>query len=179
MLARLFLSFLNVLQHLLSLLCNASLTAGTSVLNAPHASLSLFTQQLSSGLLSLLLVNELHEDALVLEAVTLSLKVQLGVQVLANLLGLPVLPRQPPQDPHAANPQDLRGYTGNSLSVADVTAFAPGCSVFPDAGAGVDLLGLADDQTILDKLPDVLAGVSIGNLVGLIGILQDFIFSTC
>ena len=50
----------------------------------------LVSQHLGSGLLSLLLVDELHQDTLVLEHVTLSLQVQLVVQVTVNLLSLPV-----------------------------------------------------------------------------------------
>ena len=49
----------------------------------------LVRQHLRPGLLSLLLVDELHEDPLVLEHVTLGLQVQLMVQVAINLLGLP------------------------------------------------------------------------------------------
>ena len=41
------------------------------------------------GLLSLLLVDELHEDPLVPEHVTLGLQVKLVVQVTVDLLGLP------------------------------------------------------------------------------------------
>ena len=53
----------------------------------------LVSQHLGSGLLSLLLVDELHQDSLVLEHVTLGLQVQLVVQVTVNLLSLPVFIR--------------------------------------------------------------------------------------
>ena len=46
-------------------------------------------QHLGPGLLSLLLVDELHEDPLVLEHITLGLQVKFVVQVAVNLLGLP------------------------------------------------------------------------------------------
>ena len=49
----------------------------------------LVSQHLGSGLLSLLLVDELHQDTLVLEHVTLGLQVKFVVQVAVNLLGLP------------------------------------------------------------------------------------------
>ena len=49
----------------------------------------LVSQHLGSGLLCLLLVDELHQDTLVLEHVTLGLQVQLVVQVTVNLLCLP------------------------------------------------------------------------------------------
>ena len=46
-------------------------------------------QLLSSGLLCLLLVDELHQDPLVLEHVSLGLEVQLVVEMTVDLLGLP------------------------------------------------------------------------------------------
>ena len=49
----------------------------------------LVRQHLGPGLLSLLLVDELHEDPLVLEHITLGLQVKFVVQVTVNLLGLP------------------------------------------------------------------------------------------
>ena len=49
----------------------------------------LVSQHLGSGLLCLLLVDELHQDTLVLEHVTLGLQVQLVVQVTIDLLSLP------------------------------------------------------------------------------------------
>ena len=53
----------------------------------------LVSQHLGSGLLCLLLVDELHQDTLVLEHVTLGLQVQLMVQMAVNLLSLPVIIR--------------------------------------------------------------------------------------
>ena len=49
----------------------------------------LVLQHLGAGLLCLLLVDELHEDSLVLEHVALGLQVELVVQVTVDLLGLP------------------------------------------------------------------------------------------
>ena len=49
----------------------------------------LVLQLLSSGLLCLLLVDELHQDPLVLEHVSLGLEVQLVVEMAVDLLGLP------------------------------------------------------------------------------------------
>ena len=51
-------------------------------------SVYLVSQHLRSGLLSLLLVDELHQDSLVLEHVSLGLEVQFMIQVTVNLLGL-------------------------------------------------------------------------------------------
>merc|ERR1719430_2777325 len=52
--------------------------------------LGLVLQHLGPGLLSLLLVDVLHEDTLVLEDVTLGLEVKLVVQMSVDLLGLPI-----------------------------------------------------------------------------------------
>ena len=49
----------------------------------------LVLQLLSSGLLCLLLVDELHQDPLVLKHVPLGLEVQLVIQMAVDLLGLP------------------------------------------------------------------------------------------
>ena len=49
----------------------------------------LVLQLLSSGLLCLLLVDELHQDPLVLEHISLGLEVQLVVEMTVDLLGLP------------------------------------------------------------------------------------------
>ena len=48
----------------------------------------LVRQHLGPGLLCLLLVDELHQDSLVLEHVTLGLEVKFTVQMSVNLLGL-------------------------------------------------------------------------------------------
>ena len=48
-----------------------------------------------------------------------------------------------------------------------VASFALGFETAGEAGAGVDLLRLADDETILNQLADVLAGVGHTDLVDL------------
>ena len=53
-----------------------------------NSSSYLVSQHLGPGFLSLLLVDMLHEDTLVLESVTLGLQVQLVVQVAIDLLGI-------------------------------------------------------------------------------------------
>ena len=54
-----------------------------------------------------------------------------------------------------------------------MTSLPPGLVVGPDPGPGVDGHGLLDDETVLDQLPDVLPGVSVGDLVDLIRIKPD------
>ena len=81
-------------------------------------------------------------------------------QVLVDLLGLPVLAQQVPQHTHAADPQDLGGHTsiGRSLAlaVAHVATLATGQGILADTSTGVHLDRLADNETILDQLADVL-----------------------
>merc|ERR1719222_527218 len=52
-------------------------------------------------------------DTLVLEGVTLSLQVQLVVQMPVNLLGLPILPEEPPENTHSGHPCLL--HTGSGV----------------------------------------------------------------
>lgn len=81
-------------------------------------------------------------------------------QVLVYLLGLPVLAQQVPQHTHAADPQDLGGHTsiGRSLALAmaHVATLATGQGILADTSTGVHLDRLADNETILDQLADVL-----------------------
>merc|ERR1719273_2473709 len=65
------------LEHLLLLQCLSFLPPLSRLLHLGTASLSLVRQHLRPGLLCLLLVDEFHEDPLVLEHVALGLKVQL------------------------------------------------------------------------------------------------------
>merc|ERR1712236_183154 len=78
--------------------------------------------------LSLLLVNEFHENSLVLEHITLSFKVQLMVQVTIDLLSLPVSLKKPPKNSHSSNPQSFltgSGILGTlPLTKATVTTLA-------------------------------------------------------
>merc|ERR1712033_7702 len=91
-----------------------------------------------SGLLSLLLVNKLHQNTLVFEAITFALEVELMVQMLVNFLGFSVLSQQIPQDSHAANPHDLHRHTsvGSTLplAMAHVTALAACQSILANTG---------------------------------------------
>lgn len=55
----------------------------------------------------------------------------------------------------------LLGHTGIGralpLAEAHVTSLPACLLILADAGTGVDILGLLDDEAILDKLADVLA----------------------
>ena len=97
------------LQELLLLLCLPLLSSLPGLLNLVPSGLGLVSQLLGPGLLSLLLVDVLHEDSLVLEHVTLGLQVELVIQVAVDLLGLTVATEQATKDTHALHPEGLLG----------------------------------------------------------------------
>lgn len=125
------------------------------------AGLSLLVKELGAVLLGLGGEDVLHEDTLVLEGVTLGLHVKGVVQVLVNLLGLPVFAEEPSEDTHTTHPDDLLWHTGVGgtlpLSGTAVTTLPLGQKTSTGAGPGVHDLRLLNDQTILDQLADVLA----------------------
>ena len=83
-------------------------------------------ESLGTGVLDLLLEDELHQVPLVLEGVTLGAEVQIVVQMLVNLLGLTVLSEQTAENANASHPQNFLGHTSitstQSLSGASVTS---------------------------------------------------------
>ena len=109
----------------------------------------LVSQHLGSGLLCLLLVDELHQDTLVLEHVTLSLQVQLVVEMTVNLFGLAVTLEEASQHTHPFHPHFLLGHSGIlgtlSLTVTSMTALATSFGVITNTGPRVHSNGLLDD----------------------------------
>ena len=89
-------------------------------------------------LLGLLLMDELHEDSLILKHITLSLKVEVVIQMSVDLLILSVLLEQPSEDSHAPNPQhfDRHSSVGRTLSFSGsgVSALTPSLGILADAG---------------------------------------------
>merc|ERR1719394_1435046 len=161
-------------EHLLLLLGLSVFPPLAGLLDLRSAGVGLVSQHLGPGLLSLLLVDVLHEDTLVLESVTLGLQVQLVIQVAINLLGLPISLKQPPENTHPHDPHSLLGGSGilGTLALSETSVPSlPACFVvLANAGPGVDSNRLLDDKTILDELADVLARVGVGNLVDLVGV---------
>merc|ERR1719432_728357 len=98
-------------------------------------------------------------DTLVLEGVTLSLQVQLVVQMPVNLLGLPVLPEEPPENTHSGHPCLLHTGSGVGstlpLTRSRVTSLTTLSSKPVGTEPRVDNYRLLDDKTILDQLPDI------------------------
>jgi len=98
-----------------------------------------------------------------------------------NLLCFTVLLKKTSQHTHPSHPVDFLGHTGIgctlALSASGVPSLPPGNGVLPYASSGVDSLGFPDDKTILDQLAHVLAGVRVGDHVGLIWVQPDFILA--
>jgi hypothetical protein len=98
--------------------------------------------------------------------------------VLVDLSSLPVLPQEPPEDPHSAQPHDLGGHTGLSstlpLSGTGVPSLPLGGVHVPNPGPRVDDGGLDDDVSILQELPDSGTGVGVGDLGSLLGVEPDY-----
>ena len=89
-----------------------------------------------------------------------------------NLLGFPVSPEKLAQDPHPSHPGHLLRHPsiGSTLPLpyAHMPALPSGQGVFPATSPGMDSHRLPDDQPIFDQLPDLLAGVGIGDFICLI-----------
>ena len=75
-------------------------------------------KKLGAGVLGLLLVDKLHQNALVLEDVTLALEVEVVVHVAVNLARGAVLAQKAAEDALAADPQNLGGHTGVGRTAA-------------------------------------------------------------
>lgn len=135
---------------------------------------SLISNDLSTSLFDLGLVDVLHQDTLVLEDVTLDLQVQRVVHVLVDLASFTVLAEHATENAHTTQPNDLGGhasFTGTAtLTSALVTTLALSLSHQANTGAAVDFDGLLEDQAVLDELADSLAGVGVGDFGGLVGV---------
>merc|ERR1712025_430639 len=151
---------------------NTLLTPVPGSLCLVPASLCLVAEHLSTRIVGLLLVNELHEGTLVLERVTLDLQVQFTVQLSVNLLVLTVLLQHAPRNTGASHPQDLGGHTGLLSTLpftkAHVSALSALFSHLTSTEAGVDIVGFLNNKTILDELANVLSGVSLSNFCNFI-----------
>src|SRR5689334_13611918 len=86
-----------------------------------------------------------------------------NAHVLVDLLGLAVLAQQTTEDAHATDPQNLLWHASITrtlpLTNTSVATETLSSETTVDTGAGVDGVGLADDETILNKLADVVACV--------------------
>ncbi|KAF4022115.1 hypothetical protein G4228_014114 [Cervus hanglu yarkandensis] len=121
-------------------------------------------------------------NPLVFEHVTLHLQVQAVIHVAVNLLRFTVSSEQPAQNSHPPHPGYLLGHSsiGSTLSLTytHMPALPASQGVFPASSPGMDSHRLPDDQPIFDQLPDLLAGVGIGDFISLIGVQPDLLFAT-
>jgi len=155
------------------------LSSASGFLVLGSASLGLVSQLLRTKGLGLLFVDKLHQNALVLEHITLALDVELVVKMAVDLLVLSVLLQETTQHAHSPHPQLLDGHTGVgstlALTGAGMTALATSQSVLARASARVNGLGLLDDQAVLDQSTDVLSRIGVGNFIDLVRIHPDFV----
>uniref|UniRef100_A0A452FJZ5 Uncharacterized protein n=1 Tax=Capra hircus TaxID=9925 RepID=A0A452FJZ5_CAPHI len=146
-----------------------------------YAGLSLVRQKLLASLVRLQLVDMFHENLLVFEHVTLHIQVQGVIHVAVNLLRFTVSSEQLAQNSHPPHPGYLLGHSsiGSTLllTYTHMPALPASQGVFPALSLGMDSHRLPDDQPIFDQLPDLLAGVGIGDFIGLIGVQPD-LFAT-
>jgi len=139
----------------------------------------LIRQLLGSQSFGLLLMDKLHQNALILEHVTLALNVELVIKVAIDLLVLSVLLQETTQNAHPPHPQLLDRHTrvGGTLSLtgAGVASLSSCQSILPRPGARMNGLRLLDDQTVLDQATDVLSRVGVGNFIDFVGVHPDFV----
>merc|ERR1712029_506550 len=123
------------------------------LLNLVTSGLGLVGQLFSSCLFGLLLVDEFHQNTLVLEHITLSLQVQFVVKMTINLFGLTVTYEKSSKNSHAFHPQLFLRHTGIlgtlAFTVASVTAFPAGFGILTNPGTGVDGNGFFDDPSLM------------------------------
>ena len=85
----------------------------------------------------------------------------LDSHVLVDLVGISVLLEKTTENAHAADPQNLAGHTGvlgtSSLTETGVSTKALGLESLASSVTGVDNWRLADDETILNELANILA----------------------
>ncbi len=144
--------------------------------------LSLLNQCLGLDGISLLLVNGLNKDSLVLKHVTLSPNVEVSVDVAVDLALLSILAEESSENSLPSDPEDLAGHTSllgtSTLTGTHVSTLALSEEIQADSGARVHSHRLLDDQTILDECSDSSPGAGLGNLRGLIRIQPHSVLST-
>ena len=140
------------------------------VLDCDVIDLVVITELVGTLPLSLLFVDELHQDSCVLEHIALCVHVKVVVHMMINVLGLPVLAQQSPQNTHAADPDGFLWHTSIGttfpLAIPPMSALAPCFISVTYTSTTMYNLGLFDDQFIFDKFSDVLTRICIGSLIG-------------
>lgn len=139
--------------------------------------LGLLGQQLETVNFTLLGMDGFHQHSLILELVALGTVVQFAIQMLINLLGSSVFAQQASEHSQSAHPENLEWHTGIhgtlSATIAGVSALGLGLHVSLVARLGVDHVGLADDEVVLNELSHLLTTVGLRNFIGLVGVHPD------
>ena len=153
-------------------------TAFPSGLVLGTTSLHLVAEEFRAVLLGLGLVDVLHENALVLEDITLRFLVQRVVQMLVNLASLSVLPQKSPQNTLATHPLHLRGHTSLRGTLPFTRTSVPtlplGGKKLPRAGTGMHGGGLDNNPAVLDEFLNMRTGVGVADLRLFSGVEPDF-----
>jgi len=153
----------------------------TGSLSLRTLGIHLLLQDSLTSLLGLGSMNVLNQSSLVLEGVTLAQMVEFVIQVLVDLAAGTILDEKAAENTETAHPDNLARHTSicSTLSLTKTTVSTnSSCSCeFPGARSRVHGDGLSDDEAICDELSDGLAGVSIRDFAGLIGIKPDLALS--
>jgi len=165
--------------HSLVLSCN-SLVLADGVLCSSGFGLSL--EVLLAEDFSLGFVDSFDKHILVLELVTLGGEVKSVIHLAIDLLLLSIPTEQSTEDAKATHPQDLLGHTGVfgtlSLTGTLMATVALGKGPHLCAGARVSSNIFPHDQSVLDELPDILAGVGESDFAALIGVNPHALLTT-
>lgn len=137
------------------------MTVNHSSSHLVSASFGLIVKHLCTSFTCLLLVNVFHQDALVLEDITLDLHVEIVVQVTIDLLGFAVFLQQATKDTHTSHPEEFHWSTSVrcslALTISTMTTLSASECRFTDAETRVHDDWLFDDQTVFDQFADVLS----------------------
>jgi len=143
--------------------------------------LCLILEHLCTSLSSLLLVDMLHQDTLVLENITLRLQIELVVHVLIKLVSLAIFGKETTENAHASDPNELHGHTcvssTLSLTSTGMTTFSTGFNIQSCACPRMNSDRFSDDQTVLDETSNLVPRVGISNVGVLVRVEPYFVFA--
>lgn len=100
------------------------------------------------------------------------------VHMLVNFLGLPVLAKQAPEDPHSPHPKDFCWQSSLpstlAFTISRVTSLSLRLLHSASTRSRMDFSWFPDDEAILYQFPYVLPGVGHGDFTNFIGVEPDF-----
>ena len=147
-----------------------------------HSScLLLGCQLLSFYLLCLLLEDCFDQDCSVLELISLWCQVELVIEMSVNLFSFTIFSQQSSEYSLSPDPQYFSGHsafsTSSTFSSSSVVTFAFWFEVKSSSSSGVNFLFALHDETVFNKFSDKDSGVGLTNLLDLVGIHPDSLFS--